>query len=730
MFDTLLASEPLALVDRASGLVVRILLYSSSRHQCSSLRSGDESQIFFGDRSVELGVAQATLQFAGASFAVSYAVDRSGATSLSLRVLQTPEWGLRLWFCFQVGTVDEVACSTLRRGDPEPFLRSPRYEIAGKDHQRYVLEVSERCVDSVEHAHFDEIADAFLRHGYYQRLNPSPTPAVVTFRFNAMTEAVTLRLVPIDGDGVGATSTQKATVAGGEIVGGLLDGEFPIDFVRRVGGSALGWGKVWDRTHDSVIVASSRRWIDNRFGGWNIWQCDGWLHLIMAARIGERELAEIVFESMSLLLTDRPHAAALMSGTTQWIDRNHPPYGALALWEYVSAFGMTPRVKQWVHQQVEEFAWWFAARDGNGNGLLEYGSDPVGDGHFVHTLQAAMDEAAMDNSAVWDEAHFVVTTHTMDIEDIGLNSLLVLQGELLGHLLEECEPEATSLRNELRARTDHLRSLVTQELWDPEREIFAARHWDGRFVASLAPTSFYPLLANCADAQQIQGLLSHLDNEQSFGGGPLVPGSNRLSPASSDNTYWRGRIWTPFNYLVYLGLRRARTSRWATDVAISSFRQIAQAQTQGLCPENFSQSSWEIDVEHDCEPQYTWGAMMSYLASLEIAMVTPWHGIELGLDEKSYRRWCEVLQSDHRTLVGQVCHRGRRYGVTVSEETMVVTCDEVVVLESDRPVRLWNLQVREGMVTGVIESSIETLLRSGVRICRVGGAGVPESFVL
>jgi putative isomerase len=688
------------------------------------------------------------VSFVGSRFEVGYLVDGEGALNLSLKVLQTPEWGLRFWYCFQVGMLDESPFFGIERDDLDPYRRSPVYELEGQKGHRYSVTVSERCVDSVGHARFDEISEAFLHAGYYQRVAPSLSPAVVTLRFNAMTEQVTLRLTPrgpareSDPLETASLSPQRSAITDGERSANSDEiestdesestdpEEFPLHFARRVGRTALGWGKVWDRTHDRVIVASSRRWIDERFGGWNIWQCDGWIHLIMAARAGEESLALEILDSMSLLLTDRPHAAALMSGTTQWVDRNHPPYGALALWEYVSAFSMTPLVVSWVHQLVREFRWWFVARDGNNNGLVEYGSDPVGDGHFVHTLQGAMDEAAMDNAAVWDDASFDLTTHTMDVEDVGLNSLLILQGELLLELLEMCSEDPDGDQADLRARVDSLRTLVRDNLWDEQRQIFAARLWSGRFVDGLAPTSFYPLAAACASTEQVDALLGHLANEKTFGGGPLVPGSDRGSSAASDNTYWRGRIWTPYNYLVYLGLRRVGAARWATELAISSYRHIAQAQLQGLCPENFSQSSWEIDVDHDCEPQYTWGAMMAYLSSMEAAMVTPWRGVELGIDEETYHRWNVESQPEGGGFVGEIQHLGHCFGVRVHERSMEVTHDGVVVLHSDRPVRLHRLVISEDTVTGVCESSKRTLLRSVAQTCEVGVVDGPEEFVL
>ena len=52
--------------------------------------------------------------------------------------------------------------------------------------------------------------------------------------------------------------------------------------------------------------------------------------------------------------------------------------------------------------------------------MLEHGSSPTGEGTFVHTKQGAMDEAAMDNLPLFDDAVFDERAHTLDLEEVGL----------------------------------------------------------------------------------------------------------------------------------------------------------------------------------------------------------------------------------------------------------------------------------------------------------------------
>ena len=47
----------------------------------------------------------------------------------------------------------------------------------------------------------------------------------------------------------------------------------------------------------------------------------------------------------------------------------------------------------------------------------------------------------------------------------------------------------------------------------------------------------------------------HLLNPVEFWGEWVIPSIARNDPAFYDQNYWRGRIWGPMNFLVYLGLR-------------------------------------------------------------------------------------------------------------------------------------------------------------------------------
>ena len=276
--------------------------------------------------------------------------------------------------------------------------------------------------------------------------------------------------------------------------------------------------------------------------------------------------------------------------------------------------------------------WWWRTRDGNGDGLVEYGTSPVGGGLYRGTKLAAKDESSMDNSPTHDEAKLDTTSWTLDSADVGLNSLLALDGEMLALIAAELGEVAEAER--LAARAEALKARIADRLWDPQRKVFANRLWSGEFVRSLAPTSFYPLLCGAATPEQARAMVALLSDPAKFGGEWLLPSVTRDDPAFPDNVYWRGRIWPPLNFLVYQGLKRAGFPAEASLLAENGYRLFrGEWEANRHCPENFGSVSGRALDQPDTDSFYGWGALMPAIAVAETTDITPWGGFEVTHDE-------------------------------------------------------------------------------------------------
>src|SRR6202012_1520176 len=105
-------------------------------------------------------------------------------------------------------------------------------------------------------------------------------------------------------------------------------------------------------------------------------------------------------------------------------------------------------------------------------------------------------------------------------------------------------------------------------LWDEKTGIFLNKRLDnGQISYRLSPTNFYPMLAKACTQQQADRMIKeHYYNPDEFYGKYVMPSIARNDSAFKDNDYWRGRIWGPMNFLVYLGMRNYNLNDARTDL--------------------------------------------------------------------------------------------------------------------------------------------------------------------
>ncbi|MCY4286076.1 MAG: trehalase family glycosidase [Thiotrichales bacterium] len=399
---------------------------------------------------------------------------------------------------------------------------------------------------------------------------------------------------------------------------GRYDGA--LDAIRDV----IGWNTVYDPVNRRPYTALSRNWSSVKFGGFGLWLDDMLYHALLAG-ILDPDLARENLRAVFAGRTGAGNLPCLLTGRDAWVDRSQPPIGAFVVWVLYQRGGERRLLAEAWETLLANHEWWWRERDGNGNGLLEYGTSPVGDGLYRGTALAARDESSMDNSPVHDEAVLVPECHTLDCEDVGLNSLLALDGEMLALMAAELGHAGEAQRLDARARA--LAARIGETLWDPQRQVFANRLWSGRFVASIAPTSFYPLLAGAASPVQARALLAWLADPGRFGGWFALPSVSRDDPAFEDNVYWRGRIWPPLNFLVYQGLRRYGFDAEATALARGSYALFAGPWRESRhCAENYGAKDGAVTDQPDTDTFYGWGALMPALAVAEVCDVSPWDG--------------------------------------------------------------------------------------------------------
>jgi glycogen debranching enzyme len=341
--------------------------------------------------------------------------------------------------------------------------------------------------------------------------------------------------------------------------------------------------------------------------------------------------AEVARENLRAVFagaTEAGNLPCLLTGRDAWIDRSQPPIGAFICWMLYRRLGDLGLLAEAWPVLRANHEWWWATRDGNGDGMVEYGTSPVGSGLYRGTKLAAKDESSMDNSPTHDEARLDTKSWTLDSADVGLNSLLALDGEMLALIAGELGERSEAKR--MADRAEGLKLRIADNLWDAERNLFANRLWSGKFVRSIAPPSFYPLLCGAARPEQARAMVAMLSDPRKFGGQWMLASVTRDDPAFADNVYWRGRVWPPLNFLVYHGLKRAGFPEAASELADNGFRLFqGEWRHRRHCPENYNSVSGAALDQPDTDSFYGWGALMPAIAVAEAVDITPWAGWEV-----------------------------------------------------------------------------------------------------
>jgi putative isomerase len=605
------------------GLTVTPVAYAASRNAFTDFPA-QGGGVRYGTRTVRGEQIALRLSHAGTGIDLRYDKPTVDVMRARWSTAKLGEWGLRFWLCWTLHWQPEPG------EPPVEWTYDPTMGEVVAVHSRHgavAVAAEAPTLQTTFHADRAALRAEFEREGYFFLGSRGTRGIFPCLRYN-LEEMPKLSLVVA----VGASREDALAKARGGLTAGCAPslpklqtgrGAPALDALRNV----VGWNSVWDGINQRPYTSLSRAWVAQKFGGWGLWLNDIFYHAWMAA-LFDREIAAENLDALFSYAQPAGNLPCLMTGRDSWNDRSQPPVGSLVTWMIAAHSGDQSIVDRAYAVLLANHDWWFRLR--NHDGLMGWGTSPgIGSGLYHGTKLGARDESSMDNSPIHDENDLDRATGMLTAADVGLNSLLVLDAEILGTWAEERGDAATAQR--LRERGTALAARVRDRLWDDERKVFANRLWNGRFVRSIAPTSFYPLLAGIAMPEQKQHLLRWLDDPRKFGGFWRLPSVTRDDPAYHDNVYWRGRIWPPLNLLTYLGLRRAGEGEAARRLAEDSHRLFEQAWRKGQCPENFNADSGLADDQPDTDLFYGWGGLMPLIATLEISRLSPWAGWEVDL---------------------------------------------------------------------------------------------------
>jgi hypothetical protein len=428
-------------------------------------------------------------------------------------------------------------------------------------------------------------------------------------------------------------------------------------------------------------------------------------------------------------LQNAPRDEAVMTA-----GRSMPPIGALCAWKvYLTTQDLGflawvfPRLRQWND-------WWYtnrgdgqAWRDGNGDGLLEWGFDAeLEQGQIgARTLsnaakqKLAFSESGLDDRPQWlngqppaadttnpaqpqtgDEARYNDKTRTLEYSPVGLNALFALDTEILMLMARELGLPLES--DKLQFRHEQIKKIINEKLWSEEDGMYLNRHWDGRFSRRLSLENFYPLVAGLADEERSRRMMNTLRDPRQFWGEQLLPSIPRDDQAFSEKSAGRGAIWAPMNFLVYHGLKRYGMSNEAAELARKSLSITRAAlEKSGRFYDQYSSADGrpvgdKSDEEGDGQKTYFLGLMI-WPAVEELISADLWAGLSFG---------SAMVTEESR--IERVSFLGEKFDVIAGPKRTVIRRNNKIEVECEAPVRLRGYRSNDRAIGFTIEVTERT----------------------
>lgn len=385
---------------------------------------------------------------------------------------------------------------------------------------------------------------------------------------------------------------------------------------------ALSWDTIYDAKNDRVVSPVSRLWSIGS-GGYVLFCWDNFFAGFMAS-LGNPQLA---YSNLREILNEQtadgfvPNFAYATGQVSA--DRSQPPVGSTMLLETYRVLGETWIIEE-MYDDLLRWNRWFAEHRMNPSGALCWGSEEIPvlygnrwESEGVHATYGAALESGLDNSPMYDDIPFNRETNRLELEDVGLTGLYILDCRSLIELAKIIgrEVDIPELTTQMEMAYGGLETL-----WDEENGFYYNRRTDtGEFSRRISPTNFYALFSPQVSTERQRRMADeHYYNPEEFYGEWMLPSIARNDPAYPDQEYWRGRVWAPLNFLVYLALRETELADVRKDLAEKSKKLFLKEWTEHRhVHENYNSMTGEGCDSGNSDKFYHWGALLCMIALME-----------------------------------------------------------------------------------------------------------------
>jgi glycogen debranching enzyme len=320
------------------------------------------------------------------------------------------------------------------------------------------------------------------------------------------------------------------------------------------------WMRLYQPDHKRLYLPAGRRWIfpgpDGERDRWTLFEWDAFFNALQAVffdpALARSEIRAVM--ACQYPWGNIPNWRSANSGSP---DRSQPPVGTLAvmkcyLWTQDKSIlsHAYDGLKQWHRFWKDPGINGTPRRDGNRDGLLEWGSDrdrvaknvPPWEVKATGRQRAAW-ESGQDDLPNFDNIPFAEAEGTLKMNCLDLNALYTLDAQLLAHMAKILNKRKDFIT--FHREYKKMKRLINRQMW--KGDFYYDRLWDGTYSTHKASSNFYPLLAGIPNPEQARKMARTLKQRQVFWGDYIIPTISRDNPAYKDQQYWRGTIWPPNN---------------------------------------------------------------------------------------------------------------------------------------------------------------------------------------
>lgn len=383
--------------------------------------------------------------------------------------------------------------------------------------------------------------------------------------------------------------------------------------------SGLAWNTIYEPKYNRLVSTVGRLW-DEEYGGYALFGWDNFFLAYMSS-LYSRDLAYANFVEHLRSMTEEGFIPNddRGNGTKSW-DHSQPPIGGIMLKEIYKRYPERWLLESSFNDLLTWNRWWMKAR--RNAELLSYGSDlsknPLGQPD-IHTKVTAGYESGMDDSPMYEGVPFDPKKNTLELQDVGLNSLYVADCKALAEIATILGRQIEA--KELQERATEISKQIDSSLWNAKMNAYLNRRTDtGMLSDRMSPTMFYPLLARIPDANRARIIVrDHFFNPAEFYGDYMLPSIARNDPEFPKQRYWKGAVWPPLNFLVYLGLRNYELKDAQQELVGKSREMfLGEWRRKGFVSENYSAiTGMGDDPRLSSDEFHSWGALMGFISFIE-----------------------------------------------------------------------------------------------------------------